>query len=297
MGFKVLLAIDSSECSKAVVDEALDRPWPSGTLMFVLSAVDLFALTNSVGYLEPLAKNSNDAARALTQSVADRLASKDIESVTHVVDGYPATAIVEQAKMRGADFILVGSHGHGGFGRFFLGSIAREVLRNAHCSVGIVRPARDKDLSAAARKILLATDGSSFSECAARSIAERPWREGSEVKIISVVDPVIPATDPWYASGEVVDQIREQRQTECEQAVKSAKELLSGARLTTSASVLEGIVKHRILDEAQKWGADIIVVGSHGRRGLTRLLLGSVSEAVAMNAPCSVEVIRKCTVQ
>jgi nucleotide-binding universal stress UspA family protein len=297
MGFKVLLAIDSSECSKVVVDEVLARSWPQQTVAFVLSVVDLFALTHNLGYLESLAKKENDAARALTQSVADRLASKDMESVTKVVEGYPATSIVEQAEMWGTDLILVGSHGHSGLGRFFIGSIAKEVLRNAHCSVEIVRPPRDKDSSAAGRKILLATDGSSYSECAARSIAERPWGKGTEVKIVSVIDPVIPATDPWYAAGEVMDRIRDQKRAECEQAVRSAKELLSGAGLTTSVSVHEGVPKWRILDEAQEWGANIIVVGSHGRRGLTRLLLGSVSEAVAMNALCSVEVIRKCTVQ
>jgi len=56
--------------------------------------------------------------------------------------------------------------------------------------------------------------------------------------------------------------------------------------------VLAGKPKWRIVDEAKEWGADSIVVGSHGRRGMTRLLLGSVSEAVAMNADCSVEVVR-----
>jgi nucleotide-binding universal stress UspA family protein len=56
--------------------------------------------------------------------------------------------------------------------------------------------------------------------------------------------------------------------------------------------VLSGNPKEVILDEAQKWGADLIVVGSHGRRGIKRFLLGSVSEAVAMNAHCSVVVVR-----
>jgi nucleotide-binding universal stress UspA family protein len=115
------------------------------------------------------------------------------------------------------------------------------------------------------------------------------------VKIVSVIDPVIPATEPWYAAGEMMNQIRDQKGTECEQAASSAKELLTGAGLTATVSVHEGVPKWRILDEAQEWGANLIVVGSHGRRGLTRLLLGSVSEAVAMNALCSVEVIRQCT--
>jgi nucleotide-binding universal stress UspA family protein len=295
MVMKALLAIDSSECSKSVVKEVAARLWPPGTVVFVLNVVDLFALTYSIGYLEPFITKETDEAHALTQSVADCLASEGIETVTQVVEGYPGTSIVEQAKVWNVDFVFVGSHGHSGLGRFFMGSVAREVLRHAHCSVEIVRGIGERESLAPARKILLATDGSAYSEAAARSVAKRPWGKGTQVKIVSIIDLVIPATDPWYAAGEVMDRMREQKRRECEQAVSSAKDLLSRAGLIASASVHEGSPKWRILDEAQEWGANIIVVGSHGRRGLTRLLLGSVSEAVAMNARCSVEVIRSPT--
>jgi nucleotide-binding universal stress UspA family protein len=245
--------------------------------------------------MEPYAKMEIGAARALTQSVADRLASKDIETVTQVVEGHPATSIVDQAQAWGADFIFVGSHGHSGLARAFLGSVTKEVLRNAHCSVEVVRAPRGEDSPAASRKMLLATDGSSYSECAARSIADRPWPKGTQVKVVSVIDSVIPAAEPWYAAREVMDRTSDQRRAVCEQAVRTARELLSGAPLAVSLSVHEGVPKWRIVEEAQEWGANLIVVGSHGRRGLTRLVLGSVSEAIGMNSPCSVEVIRECT--
>jgi len=62
--------------------------------------------------------------------------------------------------------------------------------------------------------------------------------------------------------------------------------------MKAEGAVLKGSQRDRIVEESKAWGADLIVVGSHGRRGLTRYLLGSVSEAVAMHAHCSVEVIR-----
>jgi nucleotide-binding universal stress UspA family protein len=83
-----------------------------------------------------------------------------------------------------------------------------------------------------------------------------------------------------------------QNRTQCEAAIDSASKTLTGAGLAASTSVLAGNAKWTIIDEAKEWNADLVVLGSHGRRGLTRVLLGSVSEAVAMNAPCSVEVIR-----
>jgi nucleotide-binding universal stress UspA family protein len=74
--------------------------------------------------------------------------------------------------------------------------------------------------------------------------------------------------------------------------INRAEEVLASAGLKATADVLDGNPKEAILEEAKKWNADLIVVGSHGRRGFKRLLLGSVSEAVAMSAHCSVVVVR-----
>jgi nucleotide-binding universal stress UspA family protein len=75
-------------------------------------------------------------------------------------------------------------------------------------------------------------------------------------------------------------------------SVTSAEQILASAGFQTTGEVLSGDVKKTVLEEAQKWAADLIVVGSHGRKGFKRMLLGSVSEAVAMNAHCSVLVGR-----
>jgi nucleotide-binding universal stress UspA family protein len=288
---KILLAIDCSEFSEAVIKEVAARPWPADSFLVVLTVVDLFALTSSLGYIEPFMKNENDAARALVESVAERLAPHGIETVTKVVEGYPAASIVEQARIWNADFVIVGSHGHGGVASFFLGSIAKEVVRNAHCSVEIVRHARTEE-TRTGKRVLLATDGSEYSEAAARSVAERPWPKGTEFKIVSVVEQMIPAMDPWYAANDVIGKMLDQNKKQCEDAVRSAYKVVADAGFAATASVFTGSPKWRIIDDAKEWNADLIVVGSHGRRGLTRVLLGSVSEAVAMNAHCSVEVIR-----
>jgi nucleotide-binding universal stress UspA family protein len=126
------------------------------------------------------------------------------------------------------------------------------------------------------RRVLLATDGSETSAAAARALAERPWPGGSEFRVVSV-------EEPWALTPSRVRNL---------EAVSSAEQVLASAGLKATGAVLSGNAKEVILDEAQKWAADLIVVGSHGRRGFRRLLLGSVSEAVAMNAHCSVLVVR-----
>jgi nucleotide-binding universal stress UspA family protein len=298
---KILLAIDSSELSEAVVSAVERRPWPPETVVCVLTVIDLLALTSAVGYLEAFIKSENEAAKALVEKIAARLSERNLQATTLAVEGYPGTTIVDQAEKWGADLVFVGSHGHGGFVRFLLGSIAKAVVQNAPCSVEIVRhPRHDKDHPdyekgaepVGGLKILLATDGSEYSASAARSIAARPWPGGSEIRIVSVVEPIARAADPWYAAGAVAERVREDDIKRSHEAISVAQEIIASSGIKNETALLEGSPKRRIVEDSKEWGAHLTVVGSHGRRGLTRYLLGSVSEAVAMHAHCSVEVIR-----
>lgn len=134
-------------------------------------------------------------------------------------------------------------------------------------------------------KLLLAVDGSTHSLTAVRRVAERPWPEGSEVKIIYVVEPPpVPSYDE-HLTG----RLEEARRI----LDGAASEIRSGGNgLRISTEMMEGSPKEQLLNEAEDWGADLIVVGSHGYNGLQRFLLGSVSQAVALHARCSVEIAR-----
>ncbi len=115
------------------------------------------------------------------------LSRPGLEVLSDIQSGYPKKAIPDFAREWKADLVMVGSRGLGAVSRFFLGSVAQAVLRSAPCSVEIVRSASaDSPASSHAMKILLATDGSECSEIAVRSVANRPWPAGSEIKIISV---------------------------------------------------------------------------------------------------------------
>jgi len=170
------------------------------------------------------------------------------------------------------------------------------VVSHAPCSVEIVRAKEGKPPGV--HKILLATDGSEFSERAARSIAERPWPEGTEIEVMSVVELHLGTTqalfEPPFVDNDQLELQRARGMKRAEDAVASAVEILSKAfpKVSESISVLLDGPKSVIIDAADKRGADLIVVGSHGHRGIERFLLGSVSEGVALHAKCSVEVIR-----
>ena len=135
-------------------------------------------------------------------------------------------------------------------------------------------------------KILLAIDGSKFSEAAAKAVAREYQPQEAEVKLLHVVDiPLpIPTSD---AAG-----YREESLKHGEELLQRTAQELISAGYKVSKSLEEGDPRSKIIDNAAHWGADLIVVGSHGRKGLERFLMGSVAEFVVRHARCSVEVVR-----
>ncbi|HKQ77070.1 MAG TPA: universal stress protein [Blastocatellia bacterium] len=146
-------------------------------------------------------------------------------------------------------------------------------------------------------KILLATDGSDCSKAAVDAVAGRPWPEGSEVKVLSATElPYMPTTETWVFPDSYFKDLeaagKEQAETAVSQAVERLKSVGNG-NLKVSAEITTGSAKDVILDVAEHWGADLIVLGSHGYSGWRRFLLGSVSQAVATHAHCSIEIVRR----
>ncbi len=145
-------------------------------------------------------------------------------------------------------------------------------------------------------KILLAVDGSESSQAAVASVAARPWPTGSEIKILAVAElHIMPTPEFGMLPPSYYDSAAEAAHTLAQAAIKAAWEVIQQRMttgLTVTTDIKTGFAKAAILDEAEHWGADLIILGSHGYKGLQRFLLGSVSQAVATHAPCSVEIVR-----
>lgn len=145
-------------------------------------------------------------------------------------------------------------------------------------------------------KILLAIDGSSFSDEAVKEVARRPWPTGSEVRVVSVVEPpLLPTVESWVPPDNYIEALEKAGEDQARAIIGKAADRITkeqGDKLRVSTAIVRGHPKHAIIDEAEAWEADLIVVGSHGYRGLTKLWLGSVSQAVASHAKCSVEIVR-----
>jgi nucleotide-binding universal stress UspA family protein len=146
-------------------------------------------------------------------------------------------------------------------------------------------------------KILLAIDGSKCSEAAIHEIVRRPWPENTRLKILSVVEmPFLPTAEMWAMRDNYYNEIAKSSYEKAEAVAHQAEEQIRAAKgksFEVITEIAEGQAQSVILDEAERWGADLILLGSHGRRGLQRFLLGSVSQAVATHANCSVEIVRE----
>lgn len=144
-------------------------------------------------------------------------------------------------------------------------------------------------------KVLVATDGSPQSELAVADVASRPWPAGTVFEVLAVIHPTIPPLpSPALALPAAHVEQRQQLARRAPEWTRAAAERIRQGvpHASVTTCIREGKPDEVIVDEATQWGADRIILGSHGHGPLGRLLLGSVAEAVLRHAPCSVEVIR-----
>jgi nucleotide-binding universal stress UspA family protein len=312
---KLLIAYDGSDSA----DTAIDGLQRAG-----LPAENVEALVVSIGevWLPPADEVGDDTFTSQTvpglKEVRERAAqvmeeaeqlaqrgSKRVQQnfpgwqVSHEVrNGSPGFELLQVAREWSADLIVVGSHGHSALGRFVLGSVSQKVLTEASTSVHIGRP--NPGTGKSGERILIGVDGSPAALAAVRAVAQRNWTEGSEIRIV-VADDVFRGNPIWLLIPpvrEFFEEVRTEERTQAEQfAIAAAKELREGLgsrNITVSSVVHAGDPKQVMVKHAEEFGADCIFTGATGFSSrLERVILGSVSSAIAARAQCSVEVVRE----
>jgi nucleotide-binding universal stress UspA family protein len=289
---KILIGVDGSSASDAALQEVSLRPWPKGSEFSLVTAVDPFFFVRAPQLLGETKKSTKEEL----EEDAAGLRAKGWPVNTEVLLDNPRHVIPEFATEWKADLAVLGSHGRGAFTRLLIGSTAQAVLRHAPCSVEIVRMHGDRaSRGLHGMRILLPTDGSEYAVLAANRVAERPWPENSIFKVLACPEyPVLIGEYPYYAPEQLVE-LTKASEAQARAAAEAAAAVLrnSGLEVKTEVTEPRDSSSRTILSSADLWQADLIVMGSHGRRGFDRLVMGSVSESVAMHAHCSVEVVRR----
>jgi nucleotide-binding universal stress UspA family protein len=146
----------------------------------------------------------------------------------------------------------------------------------------------------AAMKVLVAVDGSECSSAAVDAVAESHWPNNTQFLVITVVEPIYYEYALPGAYLPSLDGAQKELYAYCQGLVDAKvshiKSSIAGSEV--SGKVMDGLIAETIIDAAQDWDADMLVVGSHGRKGFQKFLLGSVAEKVAAHSPCSVQIIK-----
>jgi nucleotide-binding universal stress UspA family protein len=142
-------------------------------------------------------------------------------------------------------------------------------------------------------KILIGADDSPHARAAIDYVKRARWPEGTEVFVVSVARPSVAVYTEVYAPGPAfADRVMEEQVRFCEEIANSAKSELAAAGFKVDTRILQGDPREALIDAAKAVGADLLVVGSHGRSGIARLVLGSVASHVVSHAPCNVLVVK-----
>lgn len=287
---KILFATDGSPSAKRAQALLASLRLPDPSTVEVLYVDQLFEEDTDLPERQRLALDKllrEDTDKQLAE-VSAALSGPGREIATTVVFGRPASVISATAERIGADLVVLGSRGHGPFASALLGSVAAEVVDHAPCPVLVAR-------GMSVSRIVLAADDSPGSRRAEKVLASLPFLGALPVMVVSVARLLpmsYPAGGPAF-SGEMYQEIIDEQRTFHKTVAAAAAKRLAEQGIATTAEAPEGDAAYGVIEAANAASADLIVVGSRGNTGATRLLLGSVARGILYHAPCSVLVVRQ----
>jgi nucleotide-binding universal stress UspA family protein len=286
---KVIVPIDNKPSSQALIDALMGMRWNVGTEIKLLTVVPRIERGEAVD------SSSVEEIERLAIDLQGTLPMCEVS--LFVREGDPKTEIIALAEEFGADLILMGSNCKGTLERLLLGSVSQSVLNEAECPVLIARPECDavRDSQHGMKTVLIPIDDSIYSEVALRWLVNFQWPPQTRFVLATVVEAIpgyFADSSPAEAAA-MVDEHRtvlEHAQQTLNTRAKQLSELLNTNNVFIeigAGNAIESIIKL-----GSDYYADLIVMGSHGRTGIKKLILGSVSQAVSQNAPCSIAIVR-----
>jgi nucleotide-binding universal stress UspA family protein len=290
----ILVPLDGSELAERALPYASALVGAAGARMVLLRAVSIAPLPGFDDWHAQQA--ASEEARAALEHTAGGLRSSGLDVATLVEAGSLAWAIRHAAEDLPADLVVMSTNGHGGLGRWVYGSEVDEVLRLSPVPVFLVPAAlRTGWVTAQRRRVLVPLDGSELAEAALGPAVRLTRALGAEMVLLRVVEPGRPDGVAWMGGLPVVvpaDGEFERRSVE-------ARDYLAGV---ATRAALGGLVAEKLVEvgdpadlaaaTARREGVGLIVMATHGRTGLARLVMGSVASATLQRAGSPVVLVR-----
>ncbi len=293
---RVLLAHDGSPSSDAACQLVGSLAWPEETVIQVVGIAEpaaellapLVVAAPAVGSLDAEAKHELEG---ILDKAVDSLAKPSLVVHRTILIGRPASLIVDAATDFRAELVVVGSRGRGPLTSMLLGSVSAEVVDHAPCPVLVVRrPDADG--------LLLAVDGSPSAQAAVAYLTATRIFSGRPVEVLTVAPGTdLPGSSPLAVISDLAFESFEERRRDdrrhAEDFAASAAQRLIDDGYHARWSVSNGNAAHEIIEAARCFGSGLIVMGSRGHTGLTRIMLGSVARNVLLHTAASVLIVRE----
>lgn len=287
---RVLFATDFSTCAHHAEEYVASLSTVYGAPVEVLHVLELYP------GMYPAVQDHRETDERL-DDVVHRLQRKTMNVTGHQMIGIPSVQICQAATQRDADLIVLGTHGRTGLEHILLGSIAERVLTMAPCPVLTVREPEDSErrhtrVPVTFEQITVPVD---FSDCSMDALEygiQIAKDVGASLTLLHVLEPVSYGDD--LTLGHVAAQGRGDQRIDSQ--LRAYVTAIQSAGVSARQVIRGGVPAESILDFARASVCDLIVMGTHGRRGISRVLKGSVAEAVLRRASCPVFAVRKLKV-
>ncbi|WP_049947404.1 universal stress protein [Candidatus Halobonum tyrrellensis] len=279
----LLFPTDGSEGASAAFGHVLDVAEARDATVHVLHVADTTNAGVRLG--DATADGLVAAGETVVDETADRARERGVSVVTAVVRGEPYAEIVDYADAEAVDTVVMPTRGRRGLGRLLLGSTTERVVRRSNVPVLTIRP--DAAVDYPYRTVLVPTDGSDCADEALARGVDVANGSGAALHLLSVVDVASLGVD-------VRTDIQSASLEASAEAVLDEASAFAEERGVDPTTAMEyGSSIHRTVDSyVEEHDVDLVVVGTHGRTGFDRYMLGSVTEALVRTAPVPVLTVR-----
>ena len=282
---RILIPTDGSDHAVRAAEHAMALARAFDASVRVIGVVDIQGAAgpfNAGGVDDAFVETLQSQARESIEAV-EALTDQRVE--TDIIDGTPANCIVEDAAEFDADLIVMGTHGRTGVHRYVVGSVTERVVRLADAPVLTARAGVELGPAGDCDDVLIPTDGSDLASVAVEHGIAIAERFDARVHAVSIVDVGDLAMRVEYTPPtEALERAREQRTEATEAIADRARE----ADLDVRTAVREGFPAEGLIEYADEEGIDLLAMGTHGRTGLNRFLLGSTTERIIRHADAPV---------
>lgn len=284
MDKRILLATDASEFSSGAEREAVKYAKTNGGKLFCMLVMEFkpefLALAPQL-----LEESEKDAIKHLES--LKRIAKKEnVDCEVILKEGQePYKVIIEEADKKEADLIVMGRRGRTGLMRLLVGSVTAKVIGHFKGKVLVV----PREAAVSWKNILVATDGSEYGNAAVNEALKHAKKYGGALKVVHAINVI---ADFQEESPVLIPQLIEDITMRVKSDLDALKVRAEKEGVSAETFIEEGDPYRVIVDLAEELKSDVIILGSHGRTGMRRLLMGSVTERVIGHAKCAVLVVK-----